>query len=254
MQWRHFWGGEFALDVEGAEIDPAIVRLGREHLGLPPPGTPGLAVAETDGRTWLAARDPARRFHLLVVDAYANDVYVPFHLATREFFALCAERLEDGGVIAMNVYAEGEDAPNLVAISRTFAEAFPGAWRSRRNEEEGWLLVARKGAAADPARLAPESARARFGDRPGVAEWDDLLDLAAEIRAGAEPVPHRTDAPLLTDDHAPIEWLTDRFLLEESRGREDLAAAHARLDRALLLIGAAFAAALLAAAIAIRRL
>jgi len=36
-QWRHFWEGPYRLSVDGAELDPEIVRLGREFFDLPGP-------------------------------------------------------------------------------------------------------------------------------------------------------------------------------------------------------------------------
>lgn len=245
-QWVHFWDGPFRLRVDGAELDPEVLALGREFFDLPPEGSGALRPAAADGRPWLAALPTGTRYHLLVVDAFANELYIPYHLGTREFFELCLRRLEPGGILAMNVYAVGEDAPNLAALENTLATVFGSCLRLSQYHGRGYVLVARRGEGPpDLARLAPARARERFGAREGVAEWDRLLELAADAAADAAVVVPRRGLPVLTDDHAPLEWMTDRFLgLREAGiagGREDVAALARKQDRALAAVGAGWA-------------
>ena len=212
--WRHFWDGPFRLRVDGAEIDPEVLALGREYFGLDPAARADAA----DGRPWLRALPAGERRHLIVVDAFARELYVPFHLATREFFEEARARLEPGGLLAMNCWAMGESSPNLAAIENTLATVFGSCLRVSQHGGENYLLLARAGGGApETGGLDPVRARKRFGDRPGVAEWDALLAAAAIVAGDAEVVRPRSDKPVLTDDHAPVEWLTDRFLqdLEE---------------------------------------
>jgi len=266
-QWRHFWDGPFRLRVDGAEIDPEIVELGREFFGLPAAGDPGLRVVAADGRVWLASLPEGVRFDVLVVDAFASEIYMPFHLGTREFLDLCKRRLEPGGVLAMNVFAVGDDAPNLAALENTLAVAFGACVRSSRDGGRGFLLIAADGGAPPTLdRLEPRSVRRRFGVREGVAEWDRLVELAAEVASDATIVRPRPGARVLTDDDAPLEHLTDRFVRDEERrvlegatdadaspNRARLLALSRKQDRALAWVAAAWAAVLLAALAAVRR-
>lgn len=266
-QWRHFWDGPYRLRVDGAELDPAIVDLGREFFDLPAAGDPGLRVAVADGRLWLATLPEETRYHVLLVDAFANEIYMPFHLGTREFLELCRGRLEPGGVLAMNVYAVGQDAPNLAAIENTVATVFGACVRSSRYGGHGFLLVASNGDdPPDLGRLDRESVRRRFGDRAGVAEWDRLLGLAAEIAADVEIVRPSPGARVLTDDDAPLEFLTDRFVRDEERrilgGAEGVAgpqrperlrALSGKQDRMLAGVAAAWAVLLVALVLTVRR-
>jgi spermidine synthase len=213
-QLRHFWKDAFRLTVEGAEIDPEVVALGRRHFALPA-DDPALRVTIADGRTWLAAASKGGPFHALAIDAFANEAYMPFHLATREFLAICRERLAPGGVLAVNAYAVGADAPNLAALEQTIAAVFGHCVRSSRYRDSGFLLLARNGdAPPDTERLRPWNVRERFGDRQGVPEWDWLANLASEVADDVTIVTPRADALVLTDDHAPLEHLTDRFLAQ----------------------------------------
>ena len=64
---------------------------------------------DADARPFLRRTD--ERYDLIVVDAY-HQPYVPFYLATREFFRLARERLAPGGILALNVATvPGDDEP-----------------------------------------------------------------------------------------------------------------------------------------------
>ncbi|MCU0725533.1 MAG: fused MFS/spermidine synthase, partial [Planctomycetes bacterium] len=211
-QWRHFWGDLYRLRVTGAEIDPAILDLGRRHFGLPGPGTDWLEVHAVDGRHLLRALPAGDRFHAIVVDAFANELSVPFHLATLEFFGECRDRLEPGGLLAMNVNARDATSPNLLAIANTLATVFGSCLRVGSGEGGNYRLIAAAAhGAPDFSRLEETLLRARFGDRPGIPEWPDLLALAASMPDRARRIAPAPRERTLTDDHAPLEWLSDRF-------------------------------------------
>ena len=60
-----------------------------------------------DARPFL--RRAQRRWEAVFIDAYRQP-YIPFYLATREFFALVRDRLDPGGVVVVNVgHPEGSD-------------------------------------------------------------------------------------------------------------------------------------------------
>ena len=71
--------------IDGVELDPAVSRVGRRWFGLE--DNPRLTVHDADARPFLRRTD--ERYDLIVVDAY-HQPYVPFYLATREFFRLGA--------------------------------------------------------------------------------------------------------------------------------------------------------------------
>jgi spermidine synthase len=218
-QWRHFWGARYDLKVDGAEIDPVVIDLGRKHFHLPPADDPRLRAYAMDGRQLLATVPADRRYHMIAIDAFANELYIPFHLATREFFRLCRDRLEPGGVLAMNVYASRADSPNLAAIENTLADAFGSCIRVRQTWATGnYLLLARRGdAPPDMTRLTPPRLEDRFGKPADVSEWDGLVKLSARLPWASTLVRPDPAKFLLTDDHAPLEHMTDRFLDRDER-------------------------------------
>ncbi|MEO5741285.1 MAG: fused MFS/spermidine synthase, partial [Vicinamibacterales bacterium] len=85
------------------EIDPAIADLASDprqftYLSDSPAST---RIVLGDARIALA-KEPARAFDILVVDAFSSDA-VPVHLLTREALQLYLQKLDAGGVIAFNI-------------------------------------------------------------------------------------------------------------------------------------------------------
>ncbi|MGH7722239.1 MAG: spermidine synthase [Candidatus Dormibacteria bacterium] len=182
--------------IDGIEPDPAVSDAGRRYMGM---GLiPGLQVHEGDGRAWLATT--SARYDLIVVDAY-RQAYVPFWLVTQEFFTLARAHLEAGGAIAFNMARVPGDDRLAVAVSGTLATVLPDVrvWPALSFNE---LVVGFDRA------LTPDQLRARLATMPSPLGVLVPL-LSAQLRAVA---PARDP---LTDDHAPVEWLTDRALLEE---------------------------------------
>jgi hypothetical protein len=132
------------------------------------------------------------------VDAYRQP-YIPFYLATKEFFGLVRERLAPGGVLVVNAgHPEGNDDLEKV-LGRTISEAFPNVMRDPI-EPTNTLLV------ASESELSPDSIREGTEDLPS-----EVANLGAteasrfgELLAGGE---------VYTDDKAPVEWLIDRSIL-----------------------------------------
>ncbi len=181
--------------IDGVEIDPKVTETGRRYLGLG--DNPKLHVITADGRTYLAGTD--ERYDLILVDAYRQP-YIPFYLATKEFFRLARDHLTPGGVLAINVAAVPGDDQLGDALGTTMLAEFPAVWRwhpLRFNE----LMVAVNGPTTE------STLRRRVGEVPLAAR-----SLVPLFRSGLEPVRARGEA--LTDDRAPVEWLTDSMIVD----------------------------------------
>ncbi len=93
----------------------------------PPLLRDGATTHDSPSMTRTRGRSSARRttrYDLIVVDAYRQP-YVPFYLATREFFRLVREHLEPGGIVALNVAAVPDDERLVSAVGGTLAAEFP---------------------------------------------------------------------------------------------------------------------------------
>ena len=188
--------------VDGVELDPAVSRVGREWFGMD--DIPNLDVHDADARPFLRRTD--ERYDLIVIDAY-HQPYVPFYLATREFFRLARERLEPGGVLALNVATVPGDERLLKGIAGTLTHEFESVsvWPALRFNR---ILVA-----FDEPKPVLSTELLDAGP-PALRPLRELL--LRELR----PYGRKAKRPW-TDDRAPVEWVTDRMIVEyAARGGE----------------------------------
>lgn len=188
-----------ALEVVGVELDPGVVAAARRHLGALPAG---LVLHEgRDARRVLEDLPADAGFHLVVVDAYQRTQYVPFQLATVEFFRAVRRHLRPGGVVAVNVNApDGLRGRLLDAIAASMAAGL--------GTGHGVHLVPNLQYATNAVVWGHAGPRApRLG-----ANVPDRLAVAAFTyeRFGVKAQP---DAAPLTDDRAPVERLADESML-----------------------------------------
>ena len=86
------------------EIDGKVADAARRHFTFVPESKAEVPVVLGDARKALEAeRDAGAAKHdILVVDAYSGDS-IPYHLITRQAFRLYADRLAEGGTLALHV-------------------------------------------------------------------------------------------------------------------------------------------------------
>ncbi len=197
-QLTRAYGDRFDLRIDGVEIDPEIVELGRRYFAL---DERCLRVFLEDGRTFL--QRTTEKYDLILGDAYRQP-YIPAHLVTQEFFELARARLAPGGVCAVNVGALGADAPVLLGIQNALAAAFPGAALERFAVENADVPFVNWVCMASPTPLRDAWAAI---DAPALQAHRDLA-LASWSRFALDPT-----APTFTDDRAPVEWYTDLSLM-----------------------------------------
>jgi len=173
--------------VTCVELDPGVVELAQHYFGVRP--GPRLELVTQDGRIYMARSNES--FDLILVDAYQGTL-VPFHLVTREFYAILKRRLAPGGVVAQNIMPSVLDLDRMVATARA---EFPNVdlYRAGGN----WVLVAQDGAARSDAEL-----RLRARELQGAhALRYPLESMLAVRRANAE-----AKGEPFTDDFAPVGY------------------------------------------------
>jgi spermidine synthase len=184
--------------VDAVEIDAELTDIGRRFFDL---RNPRMRTFAEDARPWLERS--AGGYDAIMVDAYRQP-YIPFYLATREFFALARDRLAPGGVVIVNVgHPEGNDDLERV-LGRTMAAAFPQVLRDPI-EPTNTLLV------GSDAPISGGRLRADLGALPA-----PLRETGAE--AARSLAPRLRGGEVYTDDRAPVEWLIDSSLLGYAEG------------------------------------
>jgi SAM-dependent methyltransferase len=174
------------------EVDEGVVDLGRRELGVG--AIPGVDVRIGDARSLLAAL-PDASADVVVGDAFGARS-VPWHLATAEFVADVHRVLRHDGVYVLNVI-DHDPWRLLAAEVATLAHRFPHVALLARPEQlaaggGGNAVIVASDLPIDAAALADRAARR--GERASV------LDAGAALRFAK-------DAPVLTDDWAPVDQL-----------------------------------------------
>jgi spermidine synthase len=182
------WGD--GAEITGVEINPDVISLGRKYFDLD--GVRNLTIVNEDGRTFLARSKD--KYDLIIVDAFTNQLYIPPHLSTVEFFKLCRERLAAGGMMSLNAVFYSEKAELYKRLTATLKAVFPAVEYYRNTGSYNYLVAA-----------GEENFDWEYGVR---AAPESIKDLAEEIQKGIAEFPD-SGGRLLTDDDSPIEILTD---------------------------------------------
>ena len=189
--------------VTAVEIDPLVVRVAHEYLGLE--RGPDLEVHVEDARPFL--RRGRALFDVIEVDVFAGGPYAPFYCLTAEFFTAARARLAPSGLLSMNVYAPGGDRTLAEAVVATLATVFPTVLELQVEEER--VLIAFR----EPTSLDAVRALLASPELPGELQ-PVARGTAAALRRS---VPG--GANVLTDDRAPVEPLTRQMIMRRDRLR-----------------------------------
>jgi spermidine synthase len=181
------------VDVLGIELDGDVTAAGRRYMGLG--DNPRVRVATADGRTYLEGHDT--RYDAIFLDAFRQP-YIPFYLTTQEFWSLTLQRLAPGGMVMANVGRVPGDDRLPDAIAGTMATRFASVYEWPSGDFN--VIVAAFSSPVSKAELV-----ARLGLAPaGLAAVRDAATHMTAVSPSSDP---------LTDDRAPVEWLTDQMIV-----------------------------------------
>jgi spermidine synthase len=185
------------IPIDGVEIDPQIVEVGREYFDM---NQPNLDVHATDGRYFLKQTDEV--YDVVAVDAYRLP-YIPWHLTTVEFFQEVRAHLTEEGVVAINVGHTPDDWRMVEALVATMEEVYPSVHVISVPDTFNAIVVA----TVRPTREANLAANlAQLEEHPALHTMGALaLERLVEVAPGGV---------VFTDDRAPVELMTDTLVLQ----------------------------------------
>jgi spermidine synthase len=196
------------VPIDGWEIDPEIIQVGREYFGMTEENLNAIA---SDGR-WGLDHSPYK-YSVIAVDAY-RPPYIPWHLTTQQFFTIVADHLSDDGVLVINVGRTPTDRRLIDAMVGTIGSVFPSVYVVDVPGTFNSIVYATL-RPTQPENLRMNLARLGRSGAPAV-----LLDVLQKSVAGLQPTP--VSNIVFTDDHAPVEQLVNsiviRFILGEGMG------------------------------------
>lgn len=190
------------IQIDGVEIDPLVSEVGRKYFKM---GGENLRVHHADGRPYLAASD--KKWDFIHIDAYRQP-YIPFYLTTSEFFKLVKEHLKPGGVLSINVGAVPGDNRVERAIAASIATAFPQVFRYEAETYNTLLVAPSEEMTLDQAKDAIQASDLAGQGTQTQRLFTKFADGLEKSPAAGEP---------LTDDRAPVEWMTDGMIVQYAK-------------------------------------
>ena len=199
---RQYTAAYGPIPIDGVEIDPAIIDVGRRYFGM---DETNLNVYAGDGRTFM--RTTNQTYDVVMVDAFQQP-YMPFHLTTREFLEEIKAHLSPTGVVTFTTGHTCTDYRLTQAFVNTLSQVFPSVYLldvpSSLNTEVF--------ATMQPTTLS--TFRQNLLNMPTTTMLGQVADETLPEMRVATP---ERDGIVFSDDRAPVEQLTDQLILSYIR-------------------------------------
>ncbi len=183
--------------IDGVEIDPAIVDVGRKYFNM---NEPNLHVYEQDGRTFMDTTH--QQYDVVAIDAFQQP-YIPFQLTTREFFTEIRSHLSATGVVALNTGHTTNDYRLVQAFVNTMSQVFPSVYVFNVPGTFNTEVMA----TVQPTSI--ETFRANLAQFAPTSVMGEVANEVSPVVTQG----HADGGIVFTDDRAPIEQITDQLLL-----------------------------------------
>lgn len=188
------------VSIDAVEIDQKIADLAYEYFNLQEDEA---NVFVNDGRSFLSTPD-ARQYDIILADAY-QDITVPFHMSTVEFFQEVKDHLKPGGVLIVNVNIKSGSFTGVPEyLANTVKSLFNKVYRADLRQVTNSLLFV-----SDDVNMIENY---KTNAKAQIDENNDLYYISRYIEDNL--VEMTEDTLLLTDDLAPVEILGQRALAE----------------------------------------
>jgi len=188
------------IPIDGFELDPKIVEVGRKYFGMT---MPNLNIFIGDGR--LNLERSTNLYDIIAVDAY-RPPYIPPHMTTQEFFEICASHLTENGVLTINSASIPGDRRLINGLATTMATVFPSIYTVDIPGSLNTMIFATQ------KETKPEYFTANLvalSNDPGA---NPLLVHTVQVTfSNLKSNYDRTT--VFTDDHAPIEWIVNDMVI-----------------------------------------
>jgi len=199
------------IPIDGYEIDPVIIQVGQDYFDM---NQPNLRPIPEDGRVGLAQSD--EQYTVIGIDAY-RPPYIPWHLTTQEFFGEVFERLDDNGVLVINIGRAPEDRRLIEGLVATIGTVFPSVYVMDIPDTFNSIVYATK---------QPTTVDDLYQNYQALVERNEkhedvhpiLINALQRAIMNMQPNPCEGSSPVqgcvvFTDDWAPIEWITNSLVL-----------------------------------------
>jgi spermidine synthase len=191
--------------VDVIEIDPAVIAVVYDRLGLP--RTSRIRSFNEDARVFLNEWTDPKQYDFVYGDAF-NDLSIPYHLTTVEFNRIIAKRLKPNGIYLTNIIDKFDGGEFLKAEANALRAVFPHVYMFGRGEaimpfdRNTYVLMASR-EPVDRARFDAVTVQDDPATRPTMLPEPEMN---AYLKSGR--------AITLTDDFVPVDQLLANLFIE----------------------------------------
>ncbi len=189
------------IPIDGVELDSEIVNQARQHFAMK---EPNLHVIVQDGRYYLQTTQ--KKYDEIAIDAYQQP-YVPFQLATKEFFQTVRSHLTPTGVTVINAGRTSNDFRLVEALAQTMRAVFPNVYIIDTARFSNSIIVATNA----PTTLS------NFQTNTANLTNPLLQQVALSSIQTGNLREEKVSKVYFTDDQAPVEQLIDSIILDAVR-------------------------------------
>jgi len=107
--------------IDVAEIDPEVIRVGRQYLGVSQDSK--IRSINEDARWFVMNCKEQGKYDFIIGDAF-NDLSVPYHLTTKEFAVQLKRLMKPDGLLLTNVIDNFQEGSFMPSYVRTLEEVF----------------------------------------------------------------------------------------------------------------------------------
>lgn len=180
-----------------AEIDPMILKIASSLAAFRESASDKVMLE--DGRRFVA--HSSETWDWIVLDAFVRNSQVPFHLTTVEFYKLLSEHMSSDGVVVSNLHSG-----SLLYFSniRTLRKSFAQVALVKLPSTGNVIAIAVK---FDRPNLMELLSGIDVTRLPNLTAWGVDFTTIQKFTSDAAATQLPDDAPLLSDDFAPAEYL-----------------------------------------------
>lgn len=187
--------------IDGFEIDPLVIETGHQYFEM---NSTRINAYAQDARVGIA--QSVQQYDIISVDAY-RPPYIPWHLTTREFFFQIKDHLSEQGGMVINVARIFDDRRILNSLYQTIASVFPCVYVVDIPNTLNSIIFATKQETNTENLILNYI---HLSENPDTAPV--LLSALETTILHSQPAP--TSGTILTDDHAPVEWITNAMIID----------------------------------------
>jgi len=196
------------VTTDAVEIDAKIADLASKYFNLKEDEA---TVYINDGRSFFSTPN-ARQYDIILADAY-QDITVPFHMSTKEFFSIVRDHLKPGGILIVNINMKSGNFTGVPEyLANTVKSLFKKVYRVDLTTVTNSLLFVSDDDQMLENYMANSAAQ--------IPEDHDLYGISRFVANNLEEITETKY--ILTDDLAPVEIMGQKSLSEIVKNEIDV--------------------------------